>query len=45
VLVTTDEDFLMTAQVRQAIQPIIVPPRLRRWTDDYNSLIPILRKR
>ena len=45
VLVTTDEDFLMTAQVRRAIQPIIVPPRLRRWTDDYNSLIPILRKR
>jgi hypothetical protein len=45
VLVTTDEDFLMTAQVRRAIQPITIPPRLRRWTDDYNSLIPILRKR
>jgi hypothetical protein len=45
VLVTTDENFLMKAPIARVQQAITVPPRLRLWTDDYNSLLPILRKR
>jgi hypothetical protein len=45
VLVTDDESFVMKPVIVAAREAITVPPRLRRWTDDYNSLIPILRKR
>ena len=43
VLVTADEHFLAQSPVVKARQPIGVPPGLHRWTDDYNSLLPILR--
>jgi hypothetical protein len=45
VLVTADETFLKKAVIDSVRQTITVPPRLRLWTDDYNSLLPILRKR
>lgn len=43
VLVTADETFLSEASVASARQAITIPPRLHRWTDDYNSLLPVLR--
>jgi hypothetical protein len=43
VLVTNNEDFLARPELRADRDDIVVPPRLRRWTDDYNSLLPILR--
>jgi hypothetical protein len=45
VLVTADENFLLNPAIARAREAITIPPRLRLWTDDYNSLIPILRKR
>ena len=43
VLVTDDKDFLESQPVMDASYEITVPPKLRLWTDDYNSLLPILR--
>jgi SAM-dependent methyltransferase len=45
VLVTADNSFVNLAAIDSASEEITVPPKLRRWTDDYNSLLPILRKR
>jgi SAM-dependent methyltransferase len=45
VLVTADEELLLNPAVARAREAITVPPRLKLWTDDYNSLLPILRKR
>lgn len=44
VLVTANESFLSQPNVASARQPITIPPRLHRWTDDYNSLLPVLRR-
>ena len=43
VLVTNNEAFLAHSELEDDKEDIVVPPRLRRWTDDYNSLLPILR--
>lgn len=46
VLVTRDARFLAQAPVATARKTRIPEPAgLRRWTDDYNSLLPILRMR
>ena len=45
VLVTNNEEFLARPELRADREDIVVPSRLRRWTDDYNSLLPILRLR
>jgi hypothetical protein len=43
VLVTSNDAFLSEADVASGKQTITIPPRLHRWTDDYNSLLPVLR--
>ena len=43
VLVTADTEFLSRPEIRKAQQPITMPRGLRLWTDDYNSLLPILK--
>lgn len=43
VLVSDDSAFFALPNVKHAAEPIAVLPGLRRWTDDYNSLLPILR--
>jgi spermidine synthase len=43
VLVTNSEAFLAHSELEDDKEEIVVPPRLRRWTDDYNSLLPIIR--
>jgi hypothetical protein len=43
VLVTSNEAFLADEAVTSARQAIEIPPGLHRWTDDYNSLLPVLR--
>jgi SAM-dependent methyltransferase len=43
VLVTDNTSFLAQPAVAKAKQAITVPAGLHRWTDDYNSLLPILR--
>ena len=43
VLVTSNEEFLARPELEKGRQEITVPQRLRLWTDDYNSLLPILR--
>src|SRR5262249_211833 len=43
VLVTANDDFLSRPELDKDRQTITVPRRLRLWTDDYNSLLPILR--
>ncbi len=45
VLVTSDSALAAAFKVSADTQDISVPPGLRRWTDDYNSLLPILRVR
>ena len=45
VLVTNSQAFLARSELEDDKEDIVVPPRLRRWTDDYNSLLPILRFR
>jgi len=42
VLVTDNADFLAEPGIVDGREKITVPPRLRRWTDDYNSLLPIV---
>jgi hypothetical protein len=43
VLVTANQTFLSQARVAKAQQAITIPTGLHRWTDDYNSLLPVLR--
>lgn len=45
VLVTDDTVFLQRPELDKDREKILVPRGLRRWTDDYNSLLPILRFR
>jgi hypothetical protein len=35
---------LSKADVASGRQAITIPPGLHRWTDDYNSLLPVLRR-
>jgi hypothetical protein len=44
VLVTSNEAFLNQADVASGHQAITIPSGLHRWTDDYNSLLPVLRR-
>jgi len=43
VLVTANEAFLSQPAVAEGREEITIPRRLRLWTDDYNSLLPVLR--
>jgi len=43
VLVTANEAFLSQPAVAEGRVEITIPRRLRLWTDDYNSLLPVLR--
>jgi len=43
VLVTADSEFLARPEFDKGREEITVPRGLRVWTDDYNSLLPILR--
>lgn len=43
VLITSDEKFLSWPEIAKASQKIELKPGLRLWTDDYNSLLPLLR--
>ena len=43
VLVTNSQAFLAHSELDDDKEDIVVPPKLRRWTDDYNSLLPIVR--
>jgi spermidine synthase len=43
VLVTTDSAFLQRPEFAKGREEIAMPRGLRLWTDDYNSLLPILR--
>jgi spermidine synthase len=45
VLVTSNEEFLDRPELEKGREDIKMPARLRLWTDDYNSLLPILRMR
>ncbi|HYX67809.1 MAG TPA: fused MFS/spermidine synthase, partial [Terriglobales bacterium] len=44
VLVTANRDFLADKAVESASQSFGPSPPLRLWTDDYNSLLPLLKK-
>jgi hypothetical protein len=43
VLITDNARFLADPAVVRARLPIDVPAGLRRWTDDYSSLFPIIK--
>jgi hypothetical protein len=43
VLVSTDAGFFQKPGVEAASTPIVKQPGLRGWTDDYSSLLPVLR--
>jgi len=43
VLVTSNQEFLARKEVADAADPIVSRPNLRLWTDDYSSVLPILR--
>jgi len=43
VLVTEDAGFFARPRVEAAAMPIRRQPGLRVWTDDYSSLLPVLR--
>ncbi len=45
VLVTANSDFLSLDKVEDATYEIPALPGLRLWTDDYNSVLPLLRWR
>jgi spermidine synthase len=45
VLITANASFLANPAVARARRPIEVPAGLRRWTDDYSSLFPIIKLR
>jgi SAM-dependent methyltransferase len=43
VLVTRNRSFLDDLDTSVVVEPIVIPSRLRLWTDDYNNLFQILR--
>ncbi|HLY97953.1 MAG TPA: fused MFS/spermidine synthase [Candidatus Angelobacter sp.] len=43
VLITSDEKFLARPNIAKVSEKIEPKPGLRLWTDDYNSLLPLLR--
>ena len=43
VLVTADQDFLARKEIAESGAPINAIAGLRLWTDDYNSLLPLLK--
>ena len=43
VLMTRNKPFLDHLETSKFVEPIVVPPKLRLWTDDYNNLFEILR--
>ena len=43
VLVTANAEFLANPAVVRARRPVNVPAGLRLWTDDYSSLLPIIK--
>jgi SAM-dependent methyltransferase len=43
VLVTADKDFFARKEIADAGSPVAPLARLRLWTDDYNSLLPLLK--
>jgi hypothetical protein len=43
VLVTRNQKFREELETSVFVDTIVVPPRLRIWTDDYNNLFQILR--
>jgi len=43
VLVTSNQDFLARSEVQGVGTKILRLPGLRLWTDDYSSLLPVLR--
>ena len=43
VLVTGDPDLFTQIAITEGSRPISIPPNLRLWTDDYSSLLPLLR--
>jgi spermidine synthase len=45
VLVTDNPTLAATFQISADTEDVAIPRGLRRWTDDYNSLLPILRVR
>jgi spermidine synthase len=45
VLVTNNDDFLQLPKVAEAAAIITPLPGLRLWTDDYNSLLPLLKRK
>jgi spermidine synthase len=44
VLLTSNEEFLQRSEVKDAATQITPIPGLRLWTDDYNSLLPLLKR-
>jgi len=45
VLLSESPTFFMKPEIAMAIQPVPTIPGLRLWTDDYSSLLPILKLR
>jgi spermidine synthase len=45
VLMTADQNFLRRPEIANAAQPLRQIPGLRLWTDDYSSLLPLLKWR
>jgi len=43
VLVTASRDFVSREEVKKASGELVSNPALRLWTDDYNSVLPLLR--
>lgn len=43
VLVTRNKRFIEELETSTFVETIVVPPKLRLWTDDYNNLFQILR--
>ena len=44
VLVTANSGFLARKEIQDAVQSFDPAPPLRLWTDDYNSLLPLIKK-
>ena len=43
VLITRNKRFVEELETSAFVETIVVPPKLRLWTDDYNNLSQILR--
>jgi SAM-dependent methyltransferase len=43
VLISDNADFFAQPAVAAAVKPPVLKPGLRLWTDDYSSLLPLLR--